>query len=136
MLKIQLSTPFYWAICICIPKRPHQVSVCAILFCLRSGIDLSMGSMLSLIGGLTVVVFNNTHNVLLTLLYALLAGLACSLINGLFTGVAKMPVFIVTLATMLIYRSITQFHLRTMGPSITARMPPTPPMMSSTASAR
>lgn len=88
------------------------------LVIITGGIDLSVGSMLSLVGGLTVVVFNNTHSVLLTLLFALAAGTVCGLINGLFIGVAKMPAFIVTLATMLIYRSIAQFYLRTMGLSI------------------
>lgn len=88
------------------------------LVIITGGIDLSVGSMLSLVGGLTVVVFNNTHSVLLTLLFALAAGTFCGLINGLFIGVAKMPAFIVTLATMLIYRSIAQFYLRTMGLSI------------------
>lgn len=88
------------------------------LVIITGGIDLSVGSMLSLVGGLTVVVFNNTHNVLLTLLFALAAGTICGLINGLFIGVAQMPAFIVTLATMLIYRSIAQFYLRTMGLSI------------------
>lgn len=88
------------------------------LVIITGGIDLSVGSMLSLVGGLTVVVFNRTHSVVLTLLFALLAGLVCGLINGLFIGVAKMPAFIVTLATMLIYRSIAQFYLRTMGLSI------------------
>lgn len=88
------------------------------LVIITGGIDLSVGSMLSLVGGLTVVVFNSTHSVLLTLIFALAAGTVCGLINGLFIGVAKMPAFIVTLATMLIYRSIAQFYLRTMGLSI------------------
>ncbi len=88
------------------------------LVIITGGIDLSVGSMLSLVGGLTVVVFNNTHSAVLTLIFALAAGTACGLINGLFIGVAKMPAFIVTLATMLIYRSIAQFYLRTMGLSI------------------
>ena len=59
------------------------------LVIITGGIDLSVGSMLSLVGGLTVVVFNNTHNAFLTLLFALAAGTACGLINGLFIGVAK-----------------------------------------------
>lgn len=85
---------------------------------ITGGIDLSVGSMLALIGGLTVVVFNNTNNIVITLLFALACGAACGLVNGLFIGVAQMPAFIVTLATMLIYRSIAQYYLRTMGLSI------------------
>ena len=85
---------------------------------ITGGIDLSVGSMLALVGGLTVVVFNNTNSLILTLLFALVCGAACGLVNGLFIGVAKMPAFIVTLATMLIYRSISQYYLRTLKLSI------------------
>lgn len=85
---------------------------------ITGGIDLSVGSMLALVGGLTVVVFNNTNSLILTLLFALACGAACGLVNGLFIGVAKMPAFIVTLATMLIYRSISQYYLRTLKLSI------------------
>lgn len=85
---------------------------------ITGGIDLSVGSMLALVGGLTVVVFNNTNNPVITFLFAPFAGAVCGLINGVFVGVAKMPAFIVTLSTMLIYRSIAQYYLRTMGLSI------------------
>lgn len=85
---------------------------------ITGGIDLSVGSMLALVGGLTVVVFNHTNSLILTLLFALGCGAVCGLINGLFIGVAKMPAFIVTLATMLIYRSISQYYLRTLTLSI------------------
>ena len=40
------------------------------------------------------------------------------LLNGLLIGLVKMPGFIVTLGTMLIYRSIAQYYLRTTGSSI------------------
>ena len=33
----------------------------------------------------------------------------CGLINGILVGGAEMPAFIVTLATMLIFRSISQY---------------------------
>lgn len=88
------------------------------LVIITGGIDLSVGSMLAIIGGMTVVVFNNTNSPILTLLFALGAGIVCGLINGLFVGFAKMPAFIVTLSTMLIYRSIAQYYLRTLGMSI------------------
>ena len=88
------------------------------LVIITGGIDLSVGSMLSLIGGLSVVVFNATNNPFITLIFALGAGIFCGLINGIFVGIAKMPAFIVTLSTMLIYRSIAQYYLRTLGLSI------------------
>ncbi len=88
------------------------------LVIITGGIDLSVGSMLSLIGGLSVVVFNATNSPILTLLFAVGAGIFCGLINGVLVGVAKMPAFIVTLSTMLIYRSIAQYYLRMLGQSI------------------
>jgi ribose transport system permease protein len=88
------------------------------LVIITGGIDLSVGSMLALVGGITVVVFNNTNSPVLTLVCALGLGLVLGLINGAFVGIAKMPAFIVTLATMLIFRSLAQYYLRTMGQSI------------------
>lgn len=79
---------------------------------ITGGIDLSVGSMLSLIGGFSVVVFNATNSPVLTLVFALLAGLVLGSINGLLIGRIKMPPFIVTLATMMIFRSIAQYYLR------------------------
>lgn len=88
------------------------------LVIITGGIDLSVGSALALVGGLSVVVFNATNNVLLTLLFAIVLGGVCGLLNGLLIGLVKMPGFIVTLGTMLIYRSIAQYYLRTTGSSI------------------
>ncbi len=88
------------------------------LVIITGGIDLSVGSMLALVGGLSVVVFNATNSPIITLVFALCAGLVCGLINGVFVGIVKMPAFIVTLSTMLIYRSIAQYYLRTLGLSI------------------
>ena len=85
---------------------------------ITGGIDLSVGSMLALIGGMGVVVFNGTNSIFLTLLVSLAVGCALGFINGLLIGKVKMPPFIVTLATMLIYRSISQYYLRTLTLSI------------------
>ena len=88
------------------------------LVIITGGIDLSVGSMLALIGGMSVVVFNACNSVIVTLLFALVLGGVCGLVNGMLIGKLKMPPFIVTLATMLIYRSIAQYYLRTTGSSI------------------
>jgi ribose transport system permease protein len=72
-------------------------------------IDLSVGSAMVLISGLSVWVFNATNSVFLTLLAALGMGFAGGLFNGLLVGIAKMPPFIVTLATMLIFRSMALY---------------------------
>ena len=79
------------------------------LICLTGEIDLSVGSMLAFDAGFSVVVFNKTGSIILTLLFALAFGVVCGLINGLLVGYIQMPAFIVTLATMLIYRSFAQY---------------------------
>lgn len=88
------------------------------LVIITGGIDLSVGSMLSLLGGVGVTVFNATNSIVLTLFSVLVAGLCLGFINGFLIGKVKMPPFIVTLATMLIYRSISQYYLRTLKLSI------------------
>ena len=85
---------------------------------ITGGIDLSVGSMLALVSSFSVVVFNNTNSVVLTLLFAIIFGGICGLLNGALIGWLKMPPFIVTLATMLIFRSIAQYSLRSTGSSI------------------
>lgn len=88
------------------------------LVIITGGIDLSIGSMLSLVGGFAVVVFNATDSVILTLLFCVVFGGLCGFLNGILIGKAHMPAFIVTLATMMIFRSISQYKLRTTGASI------------------
>ena len=79
------------------------------LVCLIGEIDLSVGSMLAFVSGFSVVIYNITGSIFLTLLFALAFGAFCGLINGFFVGIIQMPAFIVTLATMLIYRSFVQY---------------------------
>ncbi len=83
-------------------------------------IDLSLGSALVLCTGVTIVTYNITEgNVILMILAALGSGLVCGLINGLFVGLAKMPAFIVTLGTMLIYRSVALSVVGEIDPALT-----------------
>ena len=83
-------------------------------------IDLSLGSSLVLCTGVTIMSYNATGgNVLVMLLAALGSGLICGLINGVLVGYAKMPAFIVTLGTMLIYRSLTLSVVREIDPALT-----------------
>jgi len=72
-------------------------------------IDLSVGSMLAFVGGLAVMVFNVTNSIVLTAVAAVAFGALCGLLNGVLVGKAKMPAFIVTLATMLIFRSLVRY---------------------------
>lgn len=79
------------------------------LICLTGEIDLSVGSMLAMVAGFSVVIYNMTSSIIITLIFALLFGGLCGLVNGVLVGWAEMPAFIVTLATMLIYRSLSQY---------------------------
>lgn len=79
------------------------------MVCLIGEIDLSVGSMLAMVSGFSVCIYNLTGSILITLFFALVIGGLCGVVNGVLVGVVKMPAFIVTLATMLIYCSIAQY---------------------------
>ena len=81
-------------------------------------IDLSVGSSLVLCTGASICVFNLTGSVFLMLLAAIVSGCICGGINGLLVGLGKMPPFVVTLGTMLIYRSLTLTVVRKIDPAI------------------
>ena len=81
-------------------------------------IDLSIGSSLVLTTGVTIMVFNTTNSVPLMILAGLATGALCGAVNGLLVGLAKMPPFVVTLGTMLIYRSLTLSVVRSIDPAI------------------
>jgi len=82
-------------------------------------IDLSVGSAMVLTTGVTISVFNMTGSIILTILSALAAGAFLGAINGVLVAYAKMPPFIVTLGTMLIFRSLALWAVRLIPPSIT-----------------
>ena len=79
------------------------------MVCLTGEIDLSVGSMLALISGFAVVIYNITGSIIVTLLFCLVFGAVLGLLNGVLVGYIRMPAFIVTLATMLIFRSFAQY---------------------------
>ncbi|MCR5842552.1 MAG: ABC transporter permease [Oscillospiraceae bacterium] len=81
-------------------------------------IDLSVGSSLVLVTGVTIMVFNMTNSILLMILAALVTGALCGAVNGLLVGLGKMPPFVVTLGTMLIYRSLTLSFVRKIDKAI------------------
>ncbi|MDL2235131.1 ABC transporter permease [Christensenellaceae bacterium OttesenSCG-928-L17] len=89
------------------------------LIIITGQIDLSVGSSLVLSTGACIMAYNMTGSGIVMLIVAILAGALCGLINGALVGLAKMPPFIVTLGTMLIYRSLTLSFVRTIDPAIT-----------------
>lgn len=81
-------------------------------------IDLSIGSALVLCTGVTIMTFNVTNSIPLMILAALASGALCGAVNGVLVGCAKMPPFVVTLGTMLIYRSLMLSVVRSIDPAI------------------
>lgn len=95
------------------------------LVILSGGIDLAVGSTLVAVGAFVMSLINTQENGILlslgitgsgaiaaTVLLGLLMGALLGLLNGIFIANFKVPPFIVTLATMQIYRSVTQFLMK------------------------
>ncbi|MDY3005730.1 ribose ABC transporter permease [Anaerococcus sp. AGMB00486] len=74
---------------------------------LTGGIDLSVGSMLALTSAIFAGLLASGINVFLAIFIAIALGLLLGFINGLFITKGKLAPFIVTLASMTIYRGIT-----------------------------
>lgn len=107
-----------WAAIMNILRHSSTIGMVALaigLVILIGDIDLSVGSSIALVGGFSVLVFNATGNMWLTILFGIFVGAVAGLFNGLLIGIVKMPAFIATLATMLMYRSISQYYLSGMG---------------------
>lgn len=106
------SNGLTWAGVMNIFRHSAVVGIIAIgmgLVCVTGEIDLSVGSMLALDAGFSVIIFNITDNIALTLIFSVGFGALCGIVNGVLVGYIHMPAFIVTLATMLIYRSFAQY---------------------------
>ncbi|PWW85506.1 ribose ABC transporter permease [Clostridium perfringens] len=90
-----------------------QVSVNAIIaigmtfVILTGGIDLSVGSTLAISSAVGASIVKSTGNVFLAIIVAAVIGIAVGLINGLLVSKGKLQAFIVTLATMTIFRGAT-----------------------------
>ncbi|SFI12976.1 D-xylose transport system permease protein [Collimonas sp. OK307] len=91
----------------------RQMSITGILACgmvlviIGGEIDLSVGSMLGLLGGVAAVLNVTYHLPLpLNLFLVLLLGLALGLFNGYLTAYMRIPSFIVGLGGMLAFRGI------------------------------
>lgn len=67
-------------------------------------LDLSSASVLALAGVLSVSVYTSTQSLLLAFIVAILASVACNILNGLMITKFKTPPFIATLAMMAMAR--------------------------------
>jgi len=85
------------------------VGICAMgmsLIISAGMIDLSTGSAVAIISGLSVSILNSTQSIMISLLFCLTFGVILGLVNGLLITKGNIAPFIVTLATMSAYRSI------------------------------
>jgi ribose transport system permease protein len=80
---------------------------------ISGGIDLSVGSMVALIGGIVILVLNYFGGDSMAITGAIMAGICLGLItgglNGLIVTKGKIAPFIATLGTMSIFRSLTLY---------------------------
>lgn len=74
---------------------------------LTGGIDLSVGSILALSSALTAGLLGSGMHVTLAILISLILGCILGMMNGLLISYGKLAPFIVTLATMTIFRGAT-----------------------------
>ncbi len=74
---------------------------------LTGGIDLSVGSTVAISGALAASILKSTNNIPLAILVAAITGIVIGLINGILISKGKLQAFIVTLATMTIFRGAT-----------------------------
>lgn len=90
-----------------------QVSVNAILaigmtfVILTGGIDLSVGSILAITGAVVATFAKAGGNIIPGIIVALIIGGVIGLFNGIIVSKGKVQAFIVTLATMTIFRGVT-----------------------------
>jgi ribose transport system permease protein len=78
------------------------------LVIVSGGIDLSVGSVLVVVGAVCAAIINATNNIVLGIMSGIAMGALAGLINGIITTKGKVPSFIVTLGTMYIFRSVCQ----------------------------
>ena len=90
------------------------VMACGMLLCILTGgnIDLSVGSVICLTGGLAAVLVNNLGwNSYIAIIVCLIIGLLVGVWQGYWIGYVRIPPFITTLAGMFIFRGIGRLIL-------------------------
>ena len=90
------------------------VMACGMLLCILTGgnIDLSVGSVICLTGGLAAVLVNNLGwNSYIAIVVCLIVGLLVGIWQGYWIGYVRIPPFITTLAGMFVFRGIGRLIL-------------------------
>ena len=73
-------------------------------------LDLSVGSVLALAGVLSVSCYKSTGSMVLAIVVALAASVACNLFNAFFVGNCNVPAFIATLGMQQIARGLALYY--------------------------
>ncbi len=73
---------------------------------ITAGIDLSIGSVIALSGTIAVMAANAGVPIWLSMVFGLLVGVVCGLLNGLMITKIKLPPFIATLGMMMVARGV------------------------------
>ncbi len=80
---------------------------------ISGGIDLSVGSMTALVGGLIILTLNafggGIGAIIIAIIVGIILGMAAGAFNGFLVTQGKVTPFIATLGTMAIYRSLTLY---------------------------
>lgn len=77
---------------------------------LTGGIDLSVGSILAVVGAVSAGMLKGGMDVVPVVILALAIGISCGLANGLLITVGRIAPFVVTLGMMSIARSLTLIY--------------------------
>jgi ribose transport system permease protein len=98
-----------------VARQISFIAVCAVgmTFVILSGnIDLSVGSIVAMATIITCSINVSGWHILLSFLGAAAVGALCGAINGVFVAYRKIPAFIVTLATMQIFRGFIHLYTK------------------------
>lgn len=85
------------------------VSLGMTIVMLSGGIDLSVGSVVALVGVITVIALNATGSIFVAILTALIIGTFAGFLNGLMVAKGKIASFIATLGMMAAARSLALY---------------------------
>lgn len=79
------------------------------LVIINGSIDLSVGSQLALTALIALSIINSTQSIILGIILSLISAVVFGFITGWLVAKFNVPAFIVTLGTMTIYRSLSQY---------------------------
>jgi len=82
------------------------------LVIISGGIDLSVGSVLVIVGAVVITIGNVTGNIPLAIILGIFLGIGIGVLNAVIITKGNVPPFIATLGMMNICRSLSQFYMK------------------------